>query len=112
MPKGTFLGEFELLVLLAVAQLDDAGYGVTIQEEIHRRTRRNPSLGSVYATLGRLEAKGYLGSRLGETSADRGGRAKRQYALRPAGVRALSATRAAIDQMARGLEWKPRPEGI
>lgn len=111
MTRGTFLGEFELLVLLAIAQLNDEGYGVTILEEIGERTGRRPSIGAVYATLARLESKGYVRSWLGPATGERGGRAKRHFALRPAGGRALESTRTTLERMWRGIPWKPRPEG-
>ena len=103
-----FLGEFEHFVLLAVAQLDDA-YGVTIQRELRARAGRQSSLGAIYATLSRLEQKGYLRSWEGGASPKRGGRAKRFFALEPAGVRALKASRRALDRMWEGLGLDPRP---
>jgi len=112
MTRGTFLGEFEQLVLLAIAHLHDEGYGVTILEEIGRRTGRRPSMGAVYATLARLEAKGLVRSWLGAATPGRGGRAKRHFALRPAGRRALEATGLALERMWGGIPWKPRAEGV
>ena len=58
MGKGSFLGEFEQVVLLAVARLGNDGYGVTIRQEIEKRARREVTIGAVYATLSRLEEKG------------------------------------------------------
>lgn len=112
MTKGTYLGEFEQIVLLAIAQLEDAGYGVSILAEIERRTGRRPSIGAVYTTLARLEGKDYVHSWLGSVSEERGGRAKRFFALRPAGIRALEVTRRALEGMWRGLEWSSRPGKI
>ena len=62
MTKQIFLGEFELVVLLAVLRLGDEAYGVTIMREIEERTGRSASRGAVYITLERLEKKGYLKS--------------------------------------------------
>jgi DNA-binding PadR family transcriptional regulator len=107
MSKGDFPGEFEQVVLLAVAQLGRDGYGVTIQREIQRRSRRRVSLGAVYATLARLEEKGYVASRRGEATAVRGGRARRHFAIRPAGMRALAFARGVLDRMWEGLEFDP-----
>ena len=112
MTKGSYLGEFELIVLLATARLEDRGYGVTILDEIRERTDRSPSIGAVYATLARLEEKGYVRSWLGESTGDRGGRARRHFAVRPAGIRALDETRRTLDRMWKGLDWKPRAEGV
>jgi DNA-binding PadR family transcriptional regulator len=108
--KGSYLGEFEQLVLLAIAHQAD-GYGVTILEEIQQRTGRAPAIGAVYATLARLEAKGYVRSWLGPATGERGGRAKRHFALKPAGERALDQTRRTLERMWHGLDW-PRPEGV
>ncbi|MGE0553350.1 MAG: PadR family transcriptional regulator [Gemmatimonadales bacterium] len=104
MSKGDFLGELEQVVLLAVAQLGDEGYGVTIQSEIARRSGRRVSLGSVYATLARLETKGLVGSQLGAATATRGGRARRHFRIKPAGLRALEASRRVIERMWEGLD--------
>lgn len=109
MTPVNLLGEFEHMVLLAVAHLDQEAYGVTVQREIERRTERAVSLGAVYATLARLEAKGMLRSWEGGATPDRGGRAKRFYAMRPAAVTALEASRRALDRMWAGLRLRERP---
>ncbi len=103
MPKGDYLGEFEQLVLLALIRLEDA-YGVTIRREIQSRTDRNVAIGAVYATLDRLEEKSYVATRPGRATARRGGRAKRHFKLKPAGVRALWAARRLMDRMWDGLD--------
>jgi PadR family transcriptional regulator len=83
-------------------------YGVTIRGEIEERTGRNISIGAVYATLDRLEAKGYISSFLGEPTAERGGRAKRLFQLEVDGKRALRASQDAIRKLAFGLRkgWR------
>ena len=68
-----FLGEFEHIVMLAVLRLGDRAYGVTVRQEIEFRTKREVSIGAVYATLDRLEAKGYVKSSLGDPTPERGG---------------------------------------
>ncbi len=103
------LGELEQLVLLAVARLEGSGYGVSIQREIGARVGRRVTLGAVYATLGRLEAKGYVRSWQGEPTPARGGRAKRCFALRREGARALEAGRRSLEQMWDGLVLDPKP---
>jgi DNA-binding PadR family transcriptional regulator len=67
------------------------------------------SLGAVYATLVRVEEKGYAEGFEGEALAVRGGRAKRHYRLRPAGARALRATRRMLDRMWEDVDLDPRP---
>jgi len=87
--KKTYLGEFEEIVLLAVARLGTQAYGVTIWETVERVANRPTSLGAIYATLERLEGKGLVSSRQGEPTAQRGGRAKRYYMIEAAGAQAL-----------------------
>lgn len=97
------LGELEQVVLLSALRLGDDGYGVSIKEEIHKATRRDLTLGTIHKTLVRLEAKGYLESRLGEATPQRGGRAKRHYSVTPDGLKALRASMRALRRMAQGL---------
>jgi len=98
------LGEFEHVVLLAVLRLGDEAYAVPILDEIERCTGRSISRGSVYITLDRLETKGYLRSRLADPTPERGGRAKRYYALRPRAIVALRDSRRALVALWRGLD--------
>ncbi len=98
------LGEFEQVVLLAILRLGDDAYAVSIRDEILRCTGRDVSRGSIYITLDRLETKGYLKSRLADPTPERGGRAKRYYALRPPAVEALKESRRGLVALWRGLE--------
>jgi DNA-binding PadR family transcriptional regulator len=100
------IGEFEHLVLLAVLRLGDEAYAVTVRDEIFAHTGRDISRGAIYITLDRLETKGFLKSRLGEPTAERGGRAKRYYTLRPAAIQALKESRRALVSLWRGLETR------
>jgi DNA-binding PadR family transcriptional regulator len=103
MSKGEYLGEFEQTVLLALARLGDEAYGVTVRLEIEERTGRNVSIGAIYPTLDRLEAKGFVSSYLGDPTPERGGRCKRYFKLEPAGVRALIRSRDVLARMWEGL---------
>jgi PadR family transcriptional regulator PadR len=102
------LGDFEQLVLLAVLRLGDAAYAVPVRREIAARTRRSPARGAIYITLDRLEEKGYLESWLGDPAAERGGRSRRFYKVRPAGVRALEQSWTALRRMWEGMEPRVR----
>ena len=104
MPTREFLGSLEHIVLLAVLRLGDNAYGVTVRREIADRTERDISLGAAYSTLERLERKGYVTSKTGEPTAERGGRAKRYFEITPAGVAAIRVSQAAISRMANGLK--------
>jgi PadR family transcriptional regulator PadR len=83
------MGEFEQAVLLAILHLGDDAYGMEVRTLIEERTGRDVSIGAVYTTLERLSRKGYVSSRVGEPTAERGGRAKKFYAVEPAGFEAL-----------------------
>ena len=97
------LGQLEQMVLLAVLRLEEA-YGVQIIVELNRRTGREIPRGSLYITLDRLAAKGYLESRRGEATPLRGGRAKRYFQLTPLGLRVLGESRRALLALWQGLE--------
>ncbi|HEY0109053.1 MAG TPA: helix-turn-helix transcriptional regulator [Fibrella sp.] len=84
------LGEFEEVVLLAVAVLAPKAYSVVIAEELEREMARTVSTGAVHAALQRLETKGYLRSELGEATPERGGRRKRLFTVTALGGRVLS----------------------
>ena len=99
-----YLGELEHLVLLAILQSDPEAYGVTIRDEIQRRAWRDLTLGTIYKTLGRLEAKGFVAARQGEPTPVRGGRAKRYFDVTPSGRRAMRASVATLRRMGAGLD--------
>lgn len=99
-----YLGEFEHIVLLALLRLQDRAYGVTVRQEIQARTNREVSIGAVYATLDRLQTKGYAKSFLGEPTPERGGRSKRFFRVTALGVRAVSRTQLALARMTKGLQ--------
>lgn len=104
MASREHLGEFEQIVLLAVLRLGDDAYGVPIRLEIETRTGRSLTVGALYRTLDRLEAKGYVTSWFGEPTPERGGRSKRYFKMRPAGLRTLRASRDALAAMWDGLD--------
>jgi DNA-binding PadR family transcriptional regulator len=101
--RSDFLGSLEQIVLLALVRLGEDAYGVTVRMEIEKRTGRNLSIGAIYATLARLEVKGFVSSQTGEPTAERGGRAKRHFRVEAAGLRALRASQRAIENMSAGL---------
>jgi DNA-binding PadR family transcriptional regulator len=103
MPRSDCLGEFELMVLLAVIRLAGDAYGVTIWREIEQRSGREVSLGGVYAALDRMEERGLVTSRLGDPSAARGGRAKRFFRATSDGIGAARDTRKALVSLWSGL---------
>src|SRR2546421_12849849 len=86
--KG-YVGEFEELVLLAVANLYEKAYGISIKELIEERTDRTISIGALHSTITRLEEKGFLKSWLGEPTQERGGRRKRYFEVTHQGKVAL-----------------------
>lgn len=114
MPKGKFLAEFEIYVMLALARLGDGAYGVAIRREIKERTGRPTSIGAVYATLGRLGDKGLVDHRVSEPLPEPGGRSRKYYRLTRAGEAALEHSTRMLGRMMDGVELEPlspRPEG-
>lgn len=107
MPKGEALGEFEQLVMLAILRLEKQAYGMTVRREIETRTGRESTIGAVYATLDRLENKGWVRSHESDPGAERGGRPRRIYQVTAAGDKALERTRKALASMAEGLKLWP-----
>lgn len=103
MPERTNLGEMELMVLLAVLRLGAAAYGVPISKELLLLTRRDVALGSIYAALDRMERKGLVTSVLGDPTPERGGRAKRYFAVTPAGIGTLRQIREALTNLWAGI---------
>jgi PadR family transcriptional regulator, regulatory protein PadR len=85
------LGEFEELVLLMVAALHDEGYGVTILESLEEKLNRKVNISAVHVALKRLEDKGFVKSRFGGITEDRGGRRKKFYVITALGKRILDA---------------------
>jgi DNA-binding PadR family transcriptional regulator len=108
MPKGDFLGEFELYVMLALTTLGPEAYGVTIRQAIAERTERDVAIGAVYATLARLEEKGLVRHQLSKPMPVQGGRAKKCFTLTAAGERALTHSTAMLARMMQG--WRARTE--
>jgi DNA-binding PadR family transcriptional regulator len=104
--KASVLGDFEQLVLLGVMRLGDETYGASIRQEIHQRSGRDVSISAVYTTLDRLESKGLLRSWVGEPTAQRGGRRRKFYALKPAGAAALRQAYRSFTAMSSGLEHR------
>ena len=98
------LGELEQIVLLAVMRVGTDAYGVPIHDEIQRRAGRDLTLGTIYKTLSRLEAKGLVASHVGEPTAHRGGRRTRCYVVSAVGKRSLQASLKTLRHMARGLD--------
>lgn len=107
MGRGTVLGEFEHLVLLAVLRLGADAYGMRVRREIEERTGRDVSSGAVYATLDRMEDKGLVQSHIGEPIPERGGRARRTFQVTGQGVEALNEARRVLVRMSQGLFADP-----
>ena len=103
MAQRSYLGEMELMVLLAVLRLGDDAYGVPISKELLLIARRDVSLGSIYAALERLERKGAVASSMGAATPERGGRAKRYFRVTPSGIRALKIARTALTSLWDGV---------
>src|SRR5215471_10386093 len=103
MRKGDYLGNFELMLLLAILRLGEAAYGVTIAQELEEQTGREVVVASVYATLDRLQERGLVTSTLGDPTPERGGRAKRYFRITGAGIREIREARRSLMNMWKGL---------
>ena len=103
MGKGDYLAEFEHLVLLALVRMDREGYGMTVRRELEATSGREIAIGSVYATLDRLERKGYVSSWHSNPDPVRGGRSRRHFRVEAAGLAALARTRALLNRMWEGV---------
>jgi PadR family transcriptional regulator, regulatory protein PadR len=108
MADRSYLGEFELMILLAVIHLGDEAYGVPISRELERHRGRDVSVGSVYAALERLESKGLVASSLGDPTPERGGKAKRYFRVTKEGLRQVRETRRVLTGLWQAL---PDPKG-
>lgn len=102
-----FLGEFEHVVLVALARRGGEAYGASVYEEIVDRTERETSVPAVYVTLGRLAEKGYVDVRRAEGTTDRGGRARKLFRLTAAGAESLRDARRMLDRLWQGVELEP-----
>ncbi|HTF21382.1 MAG TPA: helix-turn-helix transcriptional regulator [Chryseolinea sp.] len=96
-----YIGEFEELVLLTIASLEDDAYGVSIKESIEERASRTISIGALHSTITRLEEKGMIKSWMGSPTAERGGRRKRHFQLTHAGKVAVHEIKNLRDEL-----WK------
>ena len=98
----TLLGEVEQLVLLAVLRLGESGYAVSIRDAIAERAGVRPSRGTIYVTLDRLERLGYVRSWFADPTPERGGKAKRYFALRRTGLALLRENTHAVERLLQG----------
>lgn len=102
------IGDFEQLILMALIRLGADAYGVSIRAEIEARTARAISPGALYTALDRLETRGFVASRLGEPTPERGGKRKRLYTVQPAGERELARVYESLRLMASGMATRLR----
>jgi len=94
-PNDT-IGNFELMILLAIMQVGDNAYGVPIAQEIEKHRGKPVSIGAIYAALERLESKDFVTSEMGEALPERGGRAKRYFRITKKGISEVQDTRRAL----------------
>jgi PadR family transcriptional regulator, regulatory protein PadR len=99
------IGEFEYLILTSAIRLGDNAYGASIRSEIEKATGRSCSMGALYTTLDRLEAKGLVRTWMGQPTPQRGGRSKRRVGITAAGIKAGSDFYKAIARVTQGVSW-------
>jgi len=105
MTERGYLGEFELMILLAVISLGDDAYGVPISRAIEKHRGWEVAVGSVYAALERLEGKGLIESELGDPTPERGGKARRYFRITREGLRQVHETRRVLTKL-----WQTIPD--
>jgi PadR family transcriptional regulator, regulatory protein PadR len=105
------IGEFEYLLLAAASRLGDEAYGAAMRQDIERATGRACSIGALYTTLDRLEAKGMVQTWMGEATAQRGGRAKRMVRVTKEGSRAAAEFYQAMKSASQGVAWASAAKG-
>jgi DNA-binding PadR family transcriptional regulator len=101
------LGEFEELVMIAIAILNNNAYSVAIKDEIESRMARTVSMGAMHTALRRMEEKGYLRSYSGDSNEDRAGRPKCYFEITALGKKALQYTKVTRDEL-----WRAIPKTI
>jgi DNA-binding PadR family transcriptional regulator len=101
------LTDFEIMILLAIIRIGDEAYGVPVAREIETTPGRVVQLPAIYAALDRLTAQGLVESRLGDATAQRGGRAKKYFSLTPTGLGSVRDTRKALTAL-----WARLPQVI
>jgi DNA-binding PadR family transcriptional regulator len=106
--QGYMLGEFEYLILAATVRLGDNAYGAAIVKDIESASRRKCSIGGLYTTLDRLEAKGMIKTWMGNPTPERGGRSKRMVRVLTKGIEAATAFYDAVSTVSRGTSWQNR----
>jgi DNA-binding PadR family transcriptional regulator len=109
MAPREFLGELEEIVMLAILGLGEGAYGASILRALHEEAGRDVPRGSLYVTLDRLEGKGFVTSRAGEPTTQRGGRAPRLVAVTEAGLAAVRRTHGVRERLLRGLDSVVQP---
>jgi PadR family transcriptional regulator, regulatory protein PadR len=105
------LGEFEYALITATVRLGDEAYGASIRSEIEHFMNRTCSIGALYTTLDRLEAKGLVQTWMGEATAERGGRSKRMVRVTSKGIKAATEFYRAVMNISSGIPWQQKPEG-
>ena len=100
------LGEFEYLLLAAAVRLGNDAYGAAIRQEIEQATKTPCSIGALYTTIDRLETKGLLKTWMGESTPERGGRAKRMVRVTAKGIKEAGNFYDAVVRVSRGVSWE------
>jgi|SRR5579872_6602085 len=106
------LGEFEYLLLTAAARLGEKAYGAAMRQEVEEACGRRCSIGALYTTLDRLEAKGLVKTWMGDPTPQRGGRPKRMVRVTAPGTQAATEFYRAVTRASRGVSWETNRAGI
>jgi DNA-binding PadR family transcriptional regulator len=100
------LSTLEQRIMLVILRQHPSAYGISIHQRLEADTGKRYSFGSIYATLERLEEKGLITSRMGEPTAERGGKSKLYFTVSNNGSVALQRSLNALDILRKGLRLK------
>ena len=106
------LGEFEYLLLTATAHLGADAYGAAMRQDMEATTGRRCSIGALYTTLDRVEAKGFVKTWMGDPTPQRGGRPKRMVRVTAKGIQAAADFYGAVTRASRGVAWEAHRAGV
>ncbi len=107
--KGTYLGEFEEIVLLIVGTMNGEAYGVSVKKKVQEQLNRNTTLSAVHTALHRLESKGFVVSEMGESTNVRGGKKKRLFKITSNGSQALDQARSVREDLWQEMQSVIKP---
>ena len=98
------VGEFELLVLLAILRQKDAPYANRVREDLEQNADRSVTRGALYRSLDRLASKGLVEWEMEPSEVpERGGHPMRRLSVTEEGIETVRASREVLMRFFEGL---------